>query len=238
ESAVDEILTDIARDRQRLKRVSSIIPKRVIFWTTPYKQLYKDPSLLVRVSHHVTTTIENLRAEPSISDTLRSRVEAGIRDAETKNEALWKFYVFLSDGLFYTGTLSKLLPDHPCARSDQNHERHLQVAQDLVVRALRCAWQYWQIKEKKIELGQQSSLDDLATLLGLFVSDGHWFRVSDHLFSKEVSAVKVGQYLHGDQSYNCRDVRYKFDNGRDLETVLKESIKDEERRKLVQQAIR
>src|SRR4029077_7193204 len=104
ESAVDEILTDIARDRQRLKRVSSIIPKRVIFWTTPYKQLYKHTSLLVRVSHHVTTTIENLRAEPSISDTLRSRVEAGIRDAETKNEALWKFYVFLSDGLFYTGT--------------------------------------------------------------------------------------------------------------------------------------
>jgi hypothetical protein len=169
---------------------------------------------------------------------LRARVKAGILDAETKNEALWKFYVFLSDGLFYTGTLSKLLPDHACARSAQNHENHLKVAQDLVVRALRFAWQYWQVKEKKIDLSRPASIDDLATFLNLFVSDGSWFRVSDHRFSKEVSAVKVGQYLHGDQSYNCRDVRYKFDSGRDLETVLRETVRDEDKRRVVQQAIR
>jgi HD superfamily phosphohydrolase len=238
ENDVDTLLTEIYKDRDRLKRVSSVIPKRVIFWTTPYKQLYKDPSLLVRVDRDVITTIDKLKSVLSISDTLRSRVKAGILDAETKNEALWKFYVFLSDGLFYTGTLSKLLPDHPCARSDQNHGKHLQAAQDLVVRALRLAWQYWQIKEKKVDLGRQASLADLAELLELFVSDGSWFRVSEHRFSKKVSAVKVGQYLHGDQSYNCRDVRYKFDSGRDLDTVLRETIADEEKRKLVQQAIR
>src|SRR5205807_7296620 len=108
----------------------------------------------------------------------------------------------------------------------------------LVVRALRCAWQYWQVKEKSIELSQRASLDDLATLLRLFVSDGAWLKVSEHLHSKQVSTVEVGQYLHGAQSNKCRDVRYKFDRGRDLEAVLNESIPDKDQRMVVQQVIR
>jgi len=47
EDQLNSLLLDIAAKRDRLEKACRIIPKRVIFWTTPYKQLYKDPAILV-----------------------------------------------------------------------------------------------------------------------------------------------------------------------------------------------
>lgn len=238
EDKVDSLLMDLVDDEERLKRASSLLPPRVIFWTTPYKQLYKDPAILVCVSPDLTTTIDGLQHEESISDSLRSRVTAGLRDAETKNEALWKFYVFISDGLFYTGVLARLLEGHPCAERPEEHEHHLHEAENLVVRALRCAWQYWEAQKKAAPLDQRASPEDLKTIVKLFVGDSAWFQLGGKGIPAAVSAVKVSQYVHGDESPKCRDVRYRFDEPVSLDQLVADMVSDSELREMVKQAIR
>jgi hypothetical protein len=237
EEAIEEYLNDLAKDRARLQRVSETIPKRVIFWTTPYKQLYKDPAILVCVNDDLIATIERLQREAP-SEALRARVTAGVRDAETKNEGLWKFYVFLSDGLFYTGALAKLIPNHQCAMQPMKHEEHLSLAQNVVVRAVRCAWQYWQARKKSVDLTKESTPEELAEVLKVFSSTLVLFRLGDQDIPSAVSAVRVDQYLHADKSPSCRDVRYKFDTGRDLDTIIRAVVPDTKKRSLVSQAIR
>lgn len=238
EDKIDELVSELANDHKRLSRVSAEIPKRVIFWTTPYRQLYKDPAILVRVNDDLTTTIDGLRQAESISEPLRKRISAGIADAETKNEALWKFYVFISDGLFYTGILSKLLPNHPCARSADAHRKHLETAQNLTVKALRSAWQYWQVTGKKIDLTKKSSVPELSDLLKLLTRESLLFRLAGNDMPKRVSAVLVEHYLHGDASPKCRDIRYKFDTGRTFNDVLREFVTDAGQQTLIREVIR
>ena len=238
EEQLNARLLELAAKSEQLQKVCRIIPKRVIFWTTPYKQLYKDPAILVCANDQVTTTIERLRTVQGISEPLRNRVKAGIQDAETKNEALWKLYVFLSDGLFYRGTLAKLLSDHPCAQSAENHEMHLRVAQKVVIRAIRCAWKYWQEKHKHLDLTKVITFDKLTVLIKLFVNETDWLNLRDRDLAQEVSAVRVSQYLHGDRSPNCRDVRYKFDSTKPPNQILEHTLKDSKTRDIVEQAIR
>lgn len=238
EEQLNAHLLGLADNRAQLERVCRVIPKRVIFWTTPYKQLYKDPAILVCANDEVTTTIERLRTAAGISEPLRNRVKAGIQDAETKNEALWKLYVFLSDGLFYRGTLAELLNDHPCAKAAENHEAHLVTAQNVVIRAIRCAWKYWQEKHKHLDLSRHISFEHLAVLLKLFVNETDWLNLRERNLAQEVSAVRVSQYLHGDRSPNCRDVRYKFDSPKPLKEILEHTVKDSTTRDVVEQAIR
>jgi hypothetical protein len=239
EEAVDDYLGDLRKDRKRLERVRvpEIVPKRVIFWTTPYKQLYKDPAILVCVNDKLIRTIECLQRDAP-SDALRARVTAGVSDAETKNEGLWKFYVFLSDGLFYSGALAHVIPDHPCANDLKNHKEHLLMAQNVVVRAVRSAWEYWQVGNKSVDLSSDSTPEDLADLLEVFSSTLALFRLGHRDIPGAVSAVRVDQYLHADGSASCRDVRYKFDTVKDLDAVLKEVVLQEERRASVKQAVR
>ena len=234
EDEVYEQLDRLEKDEVGLARACESIPKRVIFWTTPYKQLYKDPGILVRVNDKLTTTVDQLKNEPEISQSLRSRIVTGIGDAETKNEALWKFYVFISDSLFYTGVLAKILRDHPCVKDPRRHEEHLRVAKSLVVRAVTCAWEYWNAKERKIDLNAQASFKQLIDLLRLLQAR----RISDQIdtsYTKmldEVSGVQVAQYLHGDDSPKCRDVRYKFDLPSNFEAALKQVINGGSREKV------
>jgi len=240
EKDLNAFLAKLAENHERLRSVTKVIPKRVIFWTTPYKQLYKDPAILVcagDVTATVTKTIEELQEEPKISDSLKARIKAGIKDAETKNEGLWKFYVFLSDGLFYTGALAKIRQNHPCNKSAENHKLHLETAQNIVVRALRFAWRYWQGKQRQIDLTKPVKIETLAQLLTQFVADDGWSALGVTNISKDVSAVKIDQYLHGDDSPRCRDVRYKFDAPRKLEELLTRSIAKKEERAIVRQAI-
>ena len=217
----------------RLGKVTEAIPKRVIFWTMPYKQLYKDPGILVRVNDGLTTTIDRLKSHEEISKSLSSRIEAGIRDAETKNEALWKFYVFISDSLFYTGVLAKILPGHPC-QDEAHHQKHLQIAKSIVARAINSAWEYWTIKECKVDLNKQPSSKDVEVLIQLFqhrrvvdTIDTNYERMLD-----DVSGVQVSQYLHGDDSPKCRDVRYKFDAPADFDAAIRQVVNGEERNNL------
>jgi len=237
EEVFDRLVSDLASDGRRLERVSAVIPRRVIFWTNPYKQLYKDPAILVRVNDEITDTIDALQDVEGISAALRLRVQAGIRDAETKNEGLWKLYVFLSDGLFYTGTLAKLIKGHPCCSNPSKHEEHLQVAQGIIVRALRSAWRYWQASKKAINLADVSSLEELARILRVFLNEGELFRLGDNTSTREVSAVNVSQYVHGEDMRKCRDVRYKFDLERPLEESL-EAVPEGGQRDAVRQALR
>ena len=237
EESLNDFLLLVGKDEHRLARAAAVLPQRVIFWTTPYKQLYKDPAILVRVSDLVTTTIDHL-PEHGVSRELRARIDAGVRDAETKNEALWKFYVFLSDGLFYTGVFARLLAEHPCERSPQHHATHLVMAQNVVVRALRCSWQYWQARHKSLDLSQECPKRDLAMLLQLLVGDSGWFKLGAQDLPAAVSAVRVDQYLHGDASPKCRDVRYKFDAGLELAALLERFVPEPETRALVREAIR
>jgi hypothetical protein len=238
EDAVDQFLGKLSKDHARLGRVASRTPKRVIFWTTPYKQLYKDPAILVCVDESTIATIEQLKDSKVASDALRARVKAGLSDAETKNEALWKFYVFLSDGLFYTGAVAHVLGDHPCARNPKDHEAHLLTAQNIIVCALRTGWQYWQLKNRSIDLSSACKDSELTQLLDVYSSTRVLFKLGHRDIPSRVSAVKVDQYLHEDGGPGCRDVRYRFDTSRELTEVLETLVPSEPKRSLVSQAIR
>jgi hypothetical protein len=234
EDELNAFVANLANDRQHLDSVIKVVPRRVILWTTPYKQLYKDPALLV-CAGDVTGTIEELQNAPDVSDSLKARLRAGIRDAETKNEGLWKFYVFLSDGLFYTGVLAKIRPNHPCNISAENHKEHLQMAQNIVLRALRFAWRYWQSKNRETILTEKASISDLSALLKQFVADAGWSELGEMDVPSAVSAVKIDQYLHGeDGSPKCRDVRYKFDTVRTLDEIIVRYTNDANRETVLQ----
>ena len=224
-----ELLSTLATSPAQLDEIRGDIPKRVILWTTPYKQLYKDPEILVCVGDN-TSTLEDLRKPTNVNESLRLRIEAGMKDAETKNEGLWKFYVFLSDGLFYTGALAKILPNHPCNIDAHNHKKHLDAAERVVVHALRFAWRYWQEEVKSIDLTTVARTADLRKMLPMFVSEAQW------KIPTGVSAVKTNQYLHGDDSSTCRDVRYKFDATKLIEDLLDQVPEND--RDVVQQAVR
>ena len=239
EKELNDHLLNVARDQRAFEDGQRSHSEAChLFRTTPYKQLYKDPAILVCANDQVTTTIERLRTADGVSEPIRNRVRAGIQDAETKNEALWKLYVFISDGLYYTGTLAELISDHPCAQSAANHEEHLHVAQNVTIRAIRCAWKYWQEKQRTLDLTRSITIGDLAILIQLFVNETEWMKLRERDLAQQVSAVRVSQYLHGAHSANCRDVRYKFDSPKPLSEILERTIKTPETRAVVEQAIR
>jgi hypothetical protein len=180
---------------------------------TPYKQLYKDPALLVCIKENVCS-IEGIHEIQDAPGSLKARVRTAIADADSKYADVWKLYVFISDGLFYTGLLAKLLPGHPCAKDSLNHKADLEIAQRLTVRAIRCAWDYWSTQRDKLwsHLEEEMSDTQLSTLLGIFVKDGERLMEFYPEVPQEVSVVAIDQYLHGAQPNDkCRDIRYKYD---------------------------
>jgi hypothetical protein len=123
EQALEDFVLKTCKNDGLLTWAGNLIPKRVIFWATPYKQLYKDPAILISIQNQVCTIEDLAHQEPPTS--LGARAKAGIHDSETKYENLWKLYVFISDGLYHTGVLAKLLHEHPCAVKRENHLQHL-----------------------------------------------------------------------------------------------------------------
>jgi len=217
------------RDKIRSKR-----PQRVIIWTIPYKQLYKDPSLLVAAKHeaHSIERLARLDDVPPIFDGLHKRIKAGVVDSEQKYESLWKLYVFLSDGLFFSGPHAKLLPDIPCRDDATRHEEHLREATHIVARALRAMWQYWSVKRDEITddttlhdwLENPMPDDDFQNLLTLLRSEWELKAVYHAEESAaRASLVDVRQYLHGayieGEPSNCRDARYKHSLAQKLATT-------------------
>ncbi len=207
------------------------IPKRVIFWALPYKQLHKDPTVWVRVRtpghKDVLCPLEKIPAQVLESGedkklySLARRIAAGIEDADAKYESLWKLFVFLSDGLFYTGVLAKFIGDHPCAKSPEesfdSHREHLLAAQGLAVETLRAAWYHWKTHEEHVSLEGNCPEDQFLLLLGRIADPQAEEELAQKL-APEISAVAVDQYLHADPPpgalveapASCRDARYKF----------------------------
>lgn len=217
--SIEEVISDIQKlasadpNSDDLIRARNVIPKRVIIWTTPYKQLYKDPALLVKVDTQVME-IGKLQKYGQ-SRELRTFVSSAIHDAEMKYSRLWKLYVFISDGLFYTGTLAKLNKNNQCGRASDRHLRCLEsAAQRLLLPCFRVAYKYREAKEDQntsVNLETEMTPKDFQEILRLFLSE---IQQVDSLYPelhKKVSAVDLKLYLHGDDTSSCRDVRYKFD---------------------------
>ena len=207
-----------ADDKQLEDLLSEKPPKHVIFWATPYKQLYKDPAIQICVDKF-TATIDELKESDDVDDPLsavRARIKAGMEDSEAKYAALWKMYVFLSDGLFYTGPLAKLKKTE-CDGDSESHALHLEYAQIIAIKAIRSAWAYWcaEHKTEKIDLNTDMKAPHLKAVVHRLIRDPEeqefYLRVR-----KNVAAGDIRHYAHtendtGHLDGHCRDVRYKYD---------------------------
>jgi hypothetical protein len=231
---IDELLQHVCRDVNKFVedtlndtgKLQSIIesrpPKHVIFWVLPYKQLYKDPEIVARVGEHVAT-IEALRTTKGVNKFVQERIRAGLDETQSKYTTLWKLYVFLSDGLFYSGPAALLLDD---LCGDTLHAQHLKDAQILVIRALRSAWQYWLNQVQRFRgtsaqprdiadfLQAAPSLEALRELLADLqkldnVVDNE--RIWQTVVTGSVDAYVHGRDETGQITDGCRDIRYKYD---------------------------
>src|SRR5205814_3281974 len=190
-------------------------PKSVVIWTSPYKQLYKNPGLHVSATASANAfRVDELTAVGQIGlEEVKDRVEAAIRDAAGKYESLWKLYVFLSDGLFCTGVHAKL-QKLDCAKApDTNptthpHKRHLEAAQRVLITSFQCAFDWFQEYRDSIDLGHRLSPDNFRGLLAAFAKRHRSNRNDRPFFHEGISAVKVEQFIHGDDTRRCRDSRY------------------------------
>jgi len=200
---------------------------RVIFWTLPYKQLFKDPAIVVTAKSGPVLSLDELyeyTTEQLDTEELREfgliheRVKCGIRDADVRYSQLWKIYVFISDGLFYGGSVAKLISDPDdyaagCAEGGARHLTHLESARDLAASAIKEAWEYWNTYKGTFH-GQSAAAEQF--LLG---------RPDDHMMNQLIgrvlmptptdgaSEVRLEQYQHGEgESHSrCRDIRYRFE---------------------------
>lgn len=205
---------------KRVSKIRRVLPRRVILWVTPYKQLYKDPALVVRAGECVgriddlaneIQTVSDAAIQPSI----RERLQAGLRDSESKYAAMWNIYVFISDGLYYAGGLARIVQEHPCRRLRSAHKEHLKQAEACIVRAIQAAWLWWGTQSHKPEadLNAEIADDDLDRLLQMYTTLPATLR-------EGVSAVDVEHYLHLESDWHCRDVRYKFDRLADIRDCI------------------
>src|SRR5258707_99735 len=106
----------------------------------PYRQLNKDPAVVVYLGDKTIRLDDLAKGEPPLEGdrSLYEIARTSIEQADAKYAAMWKLYVFLSDGLFYTGILPKLLLATEAAQAEDLLERHhekLQQAQGFFIAA-------------------------------------------------------------------------------------------------------
>lgn len=240
--SIDEVLIDVDKaahapwDSSVSIADQIAVPKRVIIWTSPYKQLFKDPALLVKVGSEVTA-IDDLQKQAQSSE-LQTFVRAAIQDAEIKYSRLWKLYVFMSDGLFYTGTLAKLIKDNQCGSGDEQHQGCLESAQRILLVCFRAAYDYFDNREasgNRPDLESEMNAKEFQEMLLLFLAERQRLDILSSDLLEKVSAVDVQLYLHSDDTTRCRDVRYKFD--RDA-TVMWSQVGTGRKGSLESQAVR
>lgn len=216
---LEQLWKEIEADDQQLEAIlADKPPKHVIFWATPYKQLYKDPAIQICVDRF-TATIDELKESNDVDDPLsavRARIKTGMEDSEAKYAALWKMYVFLSDGLFYTGPLAKLKKTE-CDGDTESHAFHLEYAQIIAIKAIRSAWAYWcaEHKTEKIDLNAPMETQHLRAVVHRLISDPEKPELYVNV-RKNVAAGDIRHYAHtendaGHLDGHCRDVRYKYD---------------------------
>ena len=202
--------------------IRRMVPSRVILWTTPYKQLYKDPAVVVRAGDCVDRI--DLLAQgsaPALAPTVQARLEAGMQDAESRYASMWTVYAFISDGLYYSGGLARLLREHPCRKDKSAHVQHLAQAQNELLRAIRVAWRWCATQGSAADLSNPISDDDLGELLKRLLAYSKLRDVEE--FQEEAShqrqlcGVDLHQYIHDEPGVGCKDVRYRFDHASDME---------------------
>jgi hypothetical protein len=212
----------------------AVKPSRVIIWTTPYKQLYKDPAVFVALEGRVGQIDEVPHFDPPLEDvSTMKRIEKAIGDADSKYATLWQLYVFISDGLYYTGILQKLLSKLPVIEKTNigrdSHEIRLKRARSLLTVALKVVCDDWSLPNEKLTdvrakenfLNGRMDVDMFRKIVADWSTRYEREQVwGDQDPAKGLSTVDISQYIHGyPLSYPvhhkdgrpCRDSRYKFD---------------------------
>lgn len=190
----------------------NLVPKRVIVSASPYKQLYKDPALVIRADDKVMQ-IDDLRFYP-LRPELAARVKASMGDAEQKYAGMWKLFVFISDGLYYSGTLAKLIPNHRCGTKVEAHLECLSFSQRILIASFKTAYEYWKEKSNVIAprtLDSALHATEFQQLLRILLAKTREDMELYPGIQDEVSGIDLEWYLHGDDLEKCKDVRYKFD---------------------------
>jgi HD superfamily phosphohydrolase len=227
-----------------VEKARNLIPSRVIVWTMPYKQLYKDPAIVVALAKCVgqIDSVIDPKKFPDLDESTRERIETAIRDADSKYATLWQLYVFISDGLFYSGILNKLLNSLPAecmaGKTREEHKLRLENAQAFLPLAFKTVCNDWhgvdqqnpEVKAKKQILDERMATKDFQAIVGA------WAAACKHKNSwpRSWSTVDIKQYYHecahegevlNEKQRPCRDSRYKFDKS--ATAVWKRATTDE-----------
>ena len=215
-----------------VREASELVPHRVITWTTPYKQLYKDPAVVVAVEGwigQIDEVIDASFASTICDDSTVERIETAIGDADSKYATLWQLYVFVSDGLFYSGILNKLLNNLPASctagHARDKHKDRLRNAQAFLSVAFKAVCSNWpgldqhqkEIEAKRRLLENRMNAKAFQELLLSWVT----LYKCKTAWPKKWSTVEVEHYYHeytldrkmeDDLKRPCRDSRYRFAN--------------------------
>jgi len=226
-----DTIASIPKDPKRVDAAMRCVPRGVIIWTTPYKQLYKDPALtvFVRGELYQLDKLPGRGGSPDVRS-VAEHVNHAIQYANSKYAGMWNVYVLISDGLFYTGTAPKFMEQHPCKGPASDFARHphlecLKEAERLLVVAFGTAYEYWvgQWEDESFKNPDNSPLhnrmdcDKFRELLELYVLRLQMDLRRGREIGPRISAVRIEEYLHGDPEVGpdhrdrCRDIRYKFD---------------------------
>lgn len=229
----------VVEDNNLTDAAMTLVPSRVIISASPYKQLYKDPAVVVALPEwngRIDELTTKGRHEAAIQkdDTLFDLVDASIHDADAKYAALWKLYVFVSDGLYYTGLLNKLnerARGEPDGESSvDEHADRLRQAQLFLLAALEAICEDWfrsckspgdladSDRRTSLRKRLQSKLnrEQFIAVLNLWKAKFEHAQQQDNDPLHGLSTVSISQYVHGDPLLNrsekrCRDIRYKAD---------------------------
>jgi hypothetical protein len=211
-----------------LQQALALVPSRVITWAAPYKQLYKDPAIVVALDGFVDQ-IDHVTGDTDMPDeSTRTRIEAAIQDADSKYEGLWQLYVFISDGLYYSGILNKLLTALPPTivqnQTRDKHKARLEHSQAFLALAFKAICNNWAGQDQQLgehdakttllhtRMGAEAFKEVLRVWVTLYKEKTGW--------GKTLTSVDVTQYYHEfslDANVEdklrrpCRDTRYKFD---------------------------
>jgi len=216
-------------DSEYVQKAQHFLPSRVLIWSSPYKQLYKDPAVVVALDGCVGQLDEIYQRSftpPIREKSTRERILNAICDADSKYATLWRLYVFLSDGLFYSGLLNKLLE----RLKDRGIEgikwerptKRLHRAKSLLTSAfeeLCIDWSDFSQKHPTASI-QEERLESHMLTEDFKALVGSWAFRAKSGGPEDWSTVDVSHYAH-DYSLNddvtshnsrrCRDARYKFD---------------------------
>lgn len=223
---------DTKNPKEFLEQAVSYVPSRVIISTTPYKQLYKDPALVVTLDASVVRIDELTSKVPEENTRLRSvrtLVDHSIQDADSKYAALWALYVFISDGIFYTGILKKLqhclAGPYDATVAMAEHCLRLKEAQGLLIEAFDVVHDDWSdfcdnndgSSTRQHRLENPMDADTFKNLARIWIDLCRKNKDANQTDpTRGLSTVSVEHYAHGDPlvdstGRNCRDIRYKVD---------------------------